>query len=175
MIKFTISIVVVVNTPYELVKCKQQLNLQKYLSTREALKEIYRINGIRSLYRGFCVSLNRDVFSYGIYFYSFYILKDYWESEKSLSNFKLMFAGGIAGILSWILTYPFDTLKTIIQVNDGNKTLTQLEAYYHLVNQTNSSFKSLFKGLCPTILRAFITNSVIFYTNEMCLDYMNKL
>ena len=62
--------------------------------------------------------------------------------------------------------YPFDTIKTIIQVQSlSERTMTQLEAFKMVLN--DSGVNGLFKGLMPCIIRAFITNAVIFYSNEV--------
>jgi solute carrier family 25 carnitine/acylcarnitine transporter 20/29 len=168
-------IYIFINTPSEVIKCRQQLNVDKFISFRETAKDVYQIDGLKGYYRGLCVSANRDIISFGIYFYVYYKLKEYWESKKSLSNLKLMLAGGLAGVCAWLSTYPFDTLKTIIQVNTDKKTLTQLEAFNILKKNTNSNFISLYNGLSPTLFRSFYTNAVIFYSNELCQNYLNKL
>jgi solute carrier family 25 (mitochondrial carnitine/acylcarnitine transporter), member 20/29 len=165
---------VIINTPCELVKCRQQLFREKFLSSKQVIQDIIKSDGLRGLYRGFAVSFNRDVFSFGSYFYVYYKLKDDWQEKGSLNNFKLMFAGGLTGVLTWFITYPFDTLKTVIQTDYDKKTLSQLEAYKKLVRENNSRFFILFKGLTPTLVRAFFSNAVIFYTNEMCHSILEK-
>ena len=60
-------------------------------------------------------------------------------------------SGGIAGINSWLITYPIDTLKSRKQLNP-NKTIYEL---YKIGN--------LFNGLTITLIRAFIVNGFSFY------------
>jgi solute carrier family 25 carnitine/acylcarnitine transporter 20/29 len=91
------SISVLVSTPFELIKCKQQLNSAKFERSIDTIKSIIKANGYLGLYQGFWVTFNRDVLSYGLYFYNYYKLKDYWERNNSVSSFKLMLAGGISG------------------------------------------------------------------------------
>ncbi len=169
-----IRIYIIINTPCELIKCRQQLNADKFTSLSENAREIYLKDGLKGFYRGLCVSANRDIVSFGLYFYVYYKLKDHWESNKSLNSIKLMFAGGLAGLSAWFSTYPFDTLKTIIQGNSDKRTLTQLEAYIILRKRTNSNFTCLYNGLSACLIRSFYTNAVIFYTNELCQNYLNK-
>lgn len=93
-----------INTPCELVKCRQQLNINRHTSIREVASGIVKADGLLGLYRGFFVTFNRDFLSYGLYFYVFFKLKDYWEERKTLTHFKLMLAGGITGkYLTFIL------------------------------------------------------------------------
>jgi solute carrier family 25 carnitine/acylcarnitine transporter 20/29 len=157
-----------------LLKCKQQLHQEKYLSTRELLVSIIRKEGLVGLYRGFWVTFNRDFLSFGIYFYSYFKIKDCYEERNSLTNLKLLFAGGVSGVMSWLITYPFDTLKTVIQTQNQERYLKQIEAYSLISKETNSKFYCIFKGLTPTLIRAFIVNAVIFYTNELCQNICKK-
>lgn len=166
--QFLYRVYIIVNTPAELVKCRQQMNVERYLSIKEVSLNIIRKEGILGFYRGFVVSFHRDVFSGGLYFYIYYKLKDYWAEKGSLTQFKLMFAGGVSGVVTWFSTYPFDTLKTIIQINKNSKTLSIIDAYKIHCKETNTRIMGLYKGVMPTLVRGFYSNAVIFYTNEVC-------
>ncbi len=153
------------NTPFELVKCRQQVNQESFQPTLKVVKEIYKAEGVIGLYRGFCVSVIRDVPTYGLYFWIYYALKDYWGD----SSFKLMIAGGISGVVTWFASYPFDTIKTMIQ---GEKEkMTQNYAFRKVLNQ--SGINGLFVGLKPALIRAFFTNAIIFYSNNLCHYYLD--
>ena len=82
-----------ISTPFELVKCRQQLDSKRFHKTSSVIRNIYKSKGFFGLYKGFCVTFNRDVPTYGIYFYVYYTLKDRWGD----SSFKLLMAGGISG------------------------------------------------------------------------------
>mmetsp|Transcript_10690 Transcript_10690/g.10566 ORF Transcript_10690/g.10566 Transcript_10690/m.10566 type:complete len:87 (+) Transcript_10690:541-801(+) len=57
-------------------------------------------------------------------------------------------AGGLAGIMDWIPTYPFDVIKTKIQVHKGKEPpgMYQTVKKYHRKQGT----KFFFKGVLPT-------------------------
>ncbi len=159
-------------TPAELVKIRMQADNEKFNSMFKMGVEIYNKTGVYGLYRGFCVSMNRDVLSYGTYFFTYYNLKDYWEERNSLNNFKLVCAGGIAGMLSWMTGYPFDPMKSIIQADKNKKHMTQLEVIKIIYRE--SGLSGFFRGINPVLVRAFITNGVIFKTNEICNFYFTE-
>lgn len=77
------------------------------------------------------------------------------------------------GVNAWLCTYPFDTAKTIIQGGDVNNKIKQIQVFRNLIEKYG--VKSLFKGLAPTLSRGFLTNSVVFYVNEMCQDMAKNL
>jgi hypothetical protein len=80
-----------------------------------------------------------------------------------------MTAGGISGVITWFASYPFDTLKTIIQ--GEKRKMRQLEAYRLVMKQ--SGMAGLFLGLKPALIRAYFSNAIIFYTNDLCHYYLD--
>jgi len=70
---------------------------EKYVTLKDTYKKIVSTRGILGLYRGFWVTFNRDIFSYGLYFFTFFALKDSFEENNKLNSFNIMLAGGLAG------------------------------------------------------------------------------
>ena len=165
-------IVVTVYTPMELVKMKMQIDTRNLNSIKTVSNDIYNKFGLRGFYKGYAVTLNRDFFSYGAYFYVYFKLKEHWEEKNSLTSFKLFFAGGMAGVISWIICYPFDPMKTLIQTSFESRTITQKEAYLFIKN--NYGMNGFFRGMSPVLLKAFIQHGVIFKTTEHCRNYLRK-
>jgi len=109
---------------------------------------IYRnkyIKYIKKYYSGFPYTLSRESIAIPIYFYTYHYLNEITNPFIS---------GGLAGINSWLFTYPIDTLKT-------RKQLYQHKTLRELIN-----LGSLYKGLSITLLRAFIVNGTSFYLYE---------
>jgi solute carrier family 25 carnitine/acylcarnitine transporter 20/29 len=71
-------------------------------------------------YRGFLLTVIRDCPAFGIYFASYEWLVRCLSvngKRKSLTTWQLLFAGGAAGTLSWLINYPTDVLKTRFQAD----------------------------------------------------------
>ena len=66
-------------------------------------------------------------------------------------NIPILISGGISGVISCLLCYPFDTIKTRIQSGEFNNTI---DAFKH---------GNLYKGLKISLFRALIINSSTFY------------
>ena len=79
-------------------------------------------------------TLVRDAVGYGVYFPVYYALKD------RIGTFN---AGGVAGIVSWTVIYPLDTIKTRIQSGSRPEGLS-----------------GLWKGYAPCMIRAGLVNAV---------------
>jgi len=156
----------VIETPIELVKIIQQLETRRNVKMSSVFKEIINSKGIKGTYRGFFATFNRNVYAFGIYFASYEYLRNIGINRDIVSNLFLITIGGTAGVMSWLLTYPIDTIKTQIQVQKTeDRTITQYEAYNHIKNIYG--IKGFFRGVYPCLLRAFLVNAVIFYTNEI--------
>lgn len=70
---------------------------EKFVPLKDLFKENYYRRGLFGLYRGFCATFNRDVFTYGFYFLIYYLQRDYLLENNSYTSFRIMLAGGISG------------------------------------------------------------------------------
>ncbi|GJJ68184.1 solute carrier family 25 (mitochondrial carnitine/acylcarnitine transporter), member 20/29 [Entomortierella parvispora] len=119
-----------VSTPTELVKCRAQVMAAKLDPNASAAalsesgswkvaKDVVQRFGFRGLYQGGWVTILRDAPGYGVYFLSYEGLKRVLEvppgDTSGINTWKLLFAGGMAGTLSWASIYPLDVIKTRLQ------------------------------------------------------------
>ena len=103
----------IIMCPVELIKLKFQNNLYKNnLNNKLTFNHLYKSYKQKQfkLYNGFPLTLARDSIGFSIYFGSY----NYLQSKKN----DPLINGGIAGMLSWIYSFPFDTIKTIQQTHD---------------------------------------------------------
>jgi len=103
----------------------------------------------------------------------------------------LLLAGGAAGIIGWLGTFPFDVLKTRIQAQTQTQMQTQtsdLDAHHRAAARAGTSpspspsssslwraarelyaeagARGFWRGLAPTIVRAVPVNMAVFGTFE---------
>ena len=99
------------------------MNRAENLKYRIAIPRLMRQEGFWGLYKGFAAFAMRDIPGWGVYFYAFAFLKRVTginEAKKtgtdnSWRNIAIkIWCGGIAGQISWIVSYPFDVIKTEI-------------------------------------------------------------
>jgi len=93
---------------------------------------------------GLNITILREMISIPIYFNSYYLI-----NEKINNSF---LSGGAAGILSWLIPYPIDTIKTRMQVGYSFKRSIMMGNYM--------------KGLPLCLFRGFLANGVGFYSVE---------
>lgn len=82
-----------------------------------------------------------------------------------------LLAGGAAGVLGWIATFPFDVLKTRLQAG----TISTADAFAGLDTSSwrtarkmyaESGGRVFWRGLVPTLMRAIPVNMAVFGTFE---------
>ena len=83
----------------------------------------------------------------------------YHELRKN--NVSIITSGGLAGVLNWLITYPLDIIKT--------RQMTFQISFKEAFHQ-----KKLFRGLDVCLIRAFLVNSIGFYSYELAKLYINN-
>ena len=184
----------IICSPAELIKLRMQMQRNPtklfswhahstptiYKDPWDAIKKIYRKDGLfRGIYKGFHITLWREVPGFGAYFASYDFMCGYLSSNPEailtyddLSPLTLCVTGGLSGIFAWIISYPFDVVKSRIQV-DGmfgdikyKGIIDCVRCSYH-----DSGYRVFFRGLNSTLMRAFAVNAATFPTVALVLRY----
>lgn len=163
-----------------MIKCNQQINYQGKTKKENRFfkksQHIYRKHGIRGFFRGMCVTTNRDVISYGLYFLIYYTIKDYYKSKTFEFDAKSSaLAGMLSGFLIWFVSFPFDTVKTIIQTIPlkENKYPSQLQVFRDLMS--HGGFKELFRGASPSLIYSCSFSAFTFIFFDLARNTLNTL
>lgn len=127
--------------PFEHLKVQQQLICRPgapHLGLLDTARAVVRAGGPLHLMRGTAATALRDAPSFGVYFWSYELLKTSLSLSLSsthgdLEAFQgpcispehsgritapigvLLLSGSIAGVLSWLIALPADVIKTIVQ------------------------------------------------------------
>ena len=171
-----------ITSPAELIKTQQQLmqaaassagvlssssDLSAYAVTRWILRDY----GIRGLFRGITSTALRDI-GYGTYFGAYEATVRYWPrtpTQKATGTtpwLATLAAGGLAGIAGWVVTFPFDVIKTRVQ---STFSKSPANPYRNTWSTTVASYRAegvqgFFRGLAPTLIRSVLRSSY-FCTN----------
>ena len=176
--------------PMELVKARLQVQgdsalidhsrgSPNYTGPWDAVKKIYSAEGIRGLGKGMTITLWREVPAFGLYFGTYDLLCRQLVRNggavHDLPALWLCVAGGLSGVASWCITYPFDFIKSRIQT-DGVHGPPQ---YMGIIDCCRKSYalgklRIFFKGFNATLLRAFPVNGVTFTTVAIILRYFRR-
>lgn len=129
----------------------------------------------RGLYKGTSVTLLREAAAYGSWFTTFEYLMNSDAARnhitrKEVPTWKIALYGGLAGEALWIMSYPFDVIKSKMQT-DGfgpeQKYKTMRDAFAQVWRQ--DGFLGFWRGVGPTLLRAMPVSAGTFATVELTM------
>ena len=155
--------------------------------TLQTIRNVIRTEGYMGFYKGFGATAIRDIPAIGSYFFIYKNARDLFSKmeQKAIkvepgqpvvphvpSSLATIMAGGAAGTLSWAVIYPLDVIKTVTQVSTvpvgGNlkayKDMQSWEVGVSLLKQ--HGIRGFYRGLAPTLLRAFPVNASTFFFYE---------
>jgi solute carrier family 25 (mitochondrial carnitine/acylcarnitine transporter), member 20/29 len=144
----------------------------------DVARDIIRTRGVPGLMRGIFPTAMRET-GYGAYFGVYEGMLMLFSSLSSRrhhdhdspklapegvafkaqhSTFEVMLAGGVAGVASWLVTFPFDVIKTRVQsVVSPSAEHPYRNMLSTIVNSyRDEGFRVFFHGLQPTLIR-FVT------------------
>lgn len=168
-----------VSCPVEHIRIVMQSQTNKagtkgrFTGSYDALTSIYRQYGLRMVYRGFIITMLREIISYGSWFGTYESLKAATTSpEKPGSLLWLMFCGSIAGEAYWLSSYPIDVTKTKIQSDSLDNP-----KYKGILDTMRKTYRAdgwmgFWKGIVPCVIRASIASGCTFGTFELVMKFI---
>lgn len=151
--------------------------LQSYRGPLETTKHIVYSEGAQGMFKGWWLTIFREVPQFGIYFgtYAWIRLRLgslIGVSPEDLGVIYLSLAGGMTGVVTWCW-YPVDVIKSRFQ-NDGGKL-----KYSGVLDCMKKSVQSdgmgvFVKGLQPTLIRGFVNGFATFPVFTLVMRFLSK-
>ncbi|XP_055902311.1 congested-like trachea protein [Eupeodes corollae] len=168
--------------PGERIKCLLQVQSdtkgsKKYDGMIDCAKKLYKEGGLRSIFKGSCATMLRDVPANGMYFFVYEYLQDMAKQKAGAENvgvYSALFAGGMAGMSYWILGMPADVLKSRLQTAPEGTYKHGIRSVFADLIKKDGPF-ALYRGVVPVMIRAFPANAACFFGIEVCNTFMKKL
>ncbi|KAE9607025.1 hypothetical protein Lal_00025857 [Lupinus albus] len=168
--------------PTELIKCRLQAQSAvagsgtaavtlKYGGPMDVAKQVLKSEGgIKGLFKGLVPTMAREIPGNAAMFGVYEALKQYLAGGSDTSGLgrgSLIVAGGLAGASFWVMVYPTDVVKSVIQVDDykSPKFSGSVDAFRKI--RSIEGFKGLYKGFGPAMARSIPANSACFLAYEM--------
>ncbi|ORX57005.1 mitochondrial carrier [Hesseltinella vesiculosa] len=168
------AITSLVTCPMELAKVQLQSQTSGHTlkGPIDCLVQLYTKGGIRMCFTGLTATTLREL-SFGPYFFFYastiqYLAHSPEDQEKPKD---VILAGGVAGIGAWCSTYAADVVKTRIQSEPHRYTST-LHCFRECLKE--EGWRVFFRGLTPTIVRAFPSNAATFMAYTFTLNAITQ-
>jgi solute carrier family 25 (mitochondrial carnitine/acylcarnitine transporter), member 20/29 len=168
-------------TPSERIKVLMQTD-SRHTTMFGCGLAILREGGIRSLMRGIFLTLCRDVPGYMAWFGTYEYVKYLFlihlghVHASQLPFLAVLVAGGLAGMVYWIVSMPVDVLKSRLQAAPEGTYSGVIDVFRQAIRAEGPA--ALFKGIAPALMRAFPASAAAFYGVEVSkrfLDYLEGL
>lgn len=168
--------------PTELIKCRLQAQSAlavagsssvavKYGGPMDVARHVIRSEGgVRGLFKGLVPTMAREIPGNAAMFGVYQALKQYFAGAQDTSGLgrgSLIVAGGLAGAAFWLLVYPTDVVKSVIQVDDfkNPKFSGSADAFRKILRSEGVS--GLYKGFGPAMARSVPANAACFLAYEV--------
>ena len=153
---------------------------QLYSNSLDCLVKIYRACGVRGIFDGMVPTLFREIPSFATYFalYDYLcqkMMRDSDRTKHSLSMYKLMCAGGVSGMVCWAISYPFDVVKTRVQIDGMSNRQYSGMVDCFVKMYRGEGMRAFFKGLAPALARAFPVNAATFAAHSLVIRNLKDL
>lgn len=164
-------------TPFDHVRIRMQV--QSKINKAKGgplacLKHIATKHGIKGIYSGFSATTLRNAMG-GAWSFAAYedIKKNIFKSDQG-GILQPIISGSLAGTLARVTSYPFDSIKSRIQVDNlENPTYKSLYDCYSKIVKTEGH-RALFRGLTPTLVQGMPTSAGFWTTYELVRTFINK-
>lgn len=155
--------------PTELIKCKLQAIKEtnsKPITATALTKHIIKTQGIRGMYNGLTSTIAREMPGYFAFFGGIEgtkrLLVNYTRIEDESHPLVPLVAGGVGGTCLWLAIFPFDLIKSRIQIENSKLSLSKM--LLKIIREEGP--KNLYRGLTPTLIRTFPATAALLFTIE---------
>ncbi|OQR97082.1 Mitochondrial Carrier (MC) Family [Achlya hypogyna] len=183
-------------TPFEITMIRMQVGQLRLLclsvlqtqatskiTTLQQARHIFTSYGLRNgLYRGFIPTCYREMIGNTSYFFTYEKTKDILQSQtlvqRQLSDMEVYgYSGAVAGLMYWCISFPLDTVKSVIQADTLDPTKRAYRGFVDCVAKLyqEDGLRRFFRGLSPCLIRAMPVNAVQFISFEKSVDVLMPL
>ena len=140
------------------------------------MSKIYHQYGLRKIYRGYVITLARDVVAFSAWFGCYETLKhNTCPKDRAPSMLWLMLLGAVTGEICWILSYPIDIVKTKIQsdslINPQYRGIVDVIRKIYKIEGS----RGFWRGFLPCAIRAPFVAAATFGVFELTLKLITPI
>ncbi|KAJ3018373.1 UNVERIFIED_CONTAM: hypothetical protein HDU68_011192 [Siphonaria sp. JEL0065] len=148
----------------------------KHLSAWDWGKRIVRQKGFLGLYSGYSYHLIRDATGTGMYFGGYEAMKVLFTPKGETPGPMVhMMAGGLSGTLSWIVLYPIDLIKSVMQ-KEALQSIPKYTSAREFISRRMKSggVRGFYHGIGAQLMRSFPVHAMNFLIYEAVLKWCRR-
>lgn len=183
------AVVALIEGPMDLIKSQvqKQLSIQRtalleggpeaaakvkleYSGTGDCLKKVLAARGPLGLFQGLPATILRNMIGVGAYFgvYEAIKLQVTNHGARKATSLEVLAAGGMGGFFYWLLAYPLDVLKSVMQVDSIHPAQRKHAGLVQCAKNIVAAegYAGFMKGIAPCLARSIPANAVGFLLYE---------
>lgn len=148
----------------------------------DCLKQMMQHSGIAGVYRGLGPTIVREGHGMGVYFLTYeYIVQKRLEvlgiARDKIPASTSMLAGGLSGLLLWLMIYPIDVVKSYMQTDAIQSQQRRFRTSFDVVRHIQATYglNGFVRGIVPTLIRAPFANAATFAAFEVTMQNLSLL
>lgn len=180
--------------PLDLVRTRLTTELEgaeHYRGIVDAFTKIFKAEGLAGFYSGIAPTLLVAVPNFAISYTVYGTLKEFMVDDDLFYNLRKIDAdsgeaklglaltvacGAASGILGTLLTFPMDTIRRRMQVQnlhiaDAARRMNSQQQFQHLVHK--EGLRALYRGLTPELLKVIPMVGTMFVVYEQAKEILN--
>lgn len=180
------AIISIVTSPISCVKLQQQLS-----TTKGIIPTIYHMkqsHGVLSFYRGYSPFFIMESFGRGVYLHNYEFSKSFlkrrvWPQIFPMKEMKhdtndsltiRMISAAYAGCSSWLAVYPFDVIKSRLQLDIKREKYRSIQGCIRHIYMEHG-ISGFFRGLSFTMIRAAPVAATVLPVYEFAAEKIDGI
>ncbi|KAK2140754.1 hypothetical protein NP493_558g01034 [Ridgeia piscesae] len=149
----------------------------RYTGPVDCIRHIYCTHGLRGCFTGLNATVMREITGFSIYITSYELMCDRMtpEGASECSVRTMLLAGGLSGMVSWMVNIPIDIIKSRLQVDDFARPKYSGTWDCARSSYRASGWRIFWRGLPVTCIRAFPVNAVTFAVYSSTLKALSEM
>jgi solute carrier family 25 carnitine/acylcarnitine transporter 20/29 len=132
-------------------------------------KTIAQERGVRGMFQGLSATAIRNPFCNAMYLGTFQSLRDKY-------NMNAFLAGGIGGVMYWVIFYPLDVVRGCMHADNIDPSKRKYAGWADAVRKmwAENGWKRFYRGYSACLLRAVPANGTFFLMAEQMKAWLSK-
>ena len=141
---------------------------KQYQGSWHCVKTLVSAHGPQIVYTGHVINTIREATFIGNYFFVYEGLRETLIQKNILHvQFAVPVSGGLAGAMSWFISFPLDCVRAGVQGQSLPPTKSAIQIFQSLINERGIA--ALYSGASASIARAFLVSGSRFSAYEGAL------
>jgi solute carrier family 25 (mitochondrial carnitine/acylcarnitine transporter), member 20/29 len=146
----------------------------EYASTLDCAKQVLARRGPMGVMQGFLPTMYRNMVGVGAYFAFYEYARRAFTNNyaRAPTTMEVLTAGAAGGFMYWVLCYPLDIVKTLVQTDALEPSKRRYQGMLHAARSlyAKEGLKGFTTGMTPALARSVPANAVGFLLYEVTKD-----